>query len=176
MSSFYTQFQSEILTIFFASVLIIAYRRWLQYWHVGFGVELVFKISDGSVFVASRLLNYPAHLHCIPNKALVVSIDGMPMQFRSGEEFIGWFKADRPKKGIASKWVVRNPEGKEIVAVMKPVLVTSKIPAYWSPNLTPENGEIGDWRVNKSICYCSKNGQYFNRKRLSVEALRRVFF
>lgn len=176
MSSLYTQFQFEILIIFSICILLVAYLRWLRYWHVGYGVELVFKVSDGSVFVTSRLLNYPAHLHCISNKALIVSIDGTPMQFSSGEEFLGWFREHRLKSEVALKWVVRNPDGKEIIAVMKPVLIMSKIPAYWSPNLTTENGEIGNWRVNKSICYCSKTGQYFMKKRLSVEALRRVFF
>ncbi len=176
MSSLYTQFQSEIVTLFSAAIVIIAYLGWFQYWHTGFGVELVYKISDRSVYIASRLLNYPAHHHCIPNEALVVSIDGTPMQFRSGEDFLDWFKAYRPKKSIASKWVVRISENKEIRATMMPILVTSKIPVYWSPNHTRENEKIVNWRVQKSLCYCSKTGQYSISKRLSREALSDTFF
>lgn len=173
-----------------AALLLILIRkmweRWFRHWHVGFGAALDWKERDGTIWISSRLIGYPAWKHGINHPARLVSVNGTPMQFKSGEDFVEWFGSSRPKLGQEETWVVEK-EGVATEVKMKPVLVTTSIPARWDPNRkpsTPEEEEADkkaatNYRRDPNFktwpVFCRKTGDYLGtRGRLSDDALRRI--
>jgi hypothetical protein len=179
MGSFdYLEYWREALAIAALLVLLFAWREWFCHFHVGFGVDLRMRTSDGTVWVCSRLLNYPAHEAGITNRQRVISIDGMPLRFAPEKEFKRWFKVSSPQLGVEQRWVVEECDGELVtqkIAVMKPVLVATSIPDYWSPNRSYPEIPLNDWRIRRGLAFCVKTGQLRFTYSLSNAALQGVY-
>lgn len=143
--------------------------------HPGFGAVLALKQSDGTVWIVSRLLYSPAHHHGIQPRSQLVSMDGVPMSFQTGEEFLSWFSDKKTKKGDEEQWVTKF-EGKEIIANLVAENVAKDIPVYWSPNATRPVSLTNEGRTSPSLEYCKKTGEYVQGGRLTVEAVKEAYF
>jgi hypothetical protein len=130
---------------------------------------LVRRRDDGTVWVVSRLLRSSSGEAGVKNHSRVISVDGLPMRFPSEEVFATWSKKHRPRFGKEEVWVFEN-----ITAHLKPSLVTTKIPVYWSPNQQQVTTEKNAF-VQHNLFFCKKTCQYVICSRVSNEALRQVF-
>ncbi len=156
-------------------IALIFVRRRNNQKHPGFGAVLVFKEADGTVWVASRLFHTPVYRHGILLHSQLVSVDGVPMHFASGQEFEAHLSSKKLKAGDKECWVTRFDEGKEIVSNLVAELVPKEIPVYWSPNPRVPGSLTNEGKTSPSLEYCNKTGEYVQGGRLSIEALKEAF-
>lgn len=157
--------------------LLLLWRFKFRHFHTGFGVILRRRESDGTVWVCSRLLGYPAHRAGIEGRTRVVSIDGHPMLFWSTEELAAWVRTHAPVRGKEETWVVQSGAQRSTVC-MKPVLVTTSIPDEWNPNqkASPAMQIRPDYRFRRGLAVCTKTGMMRVTYRLTDEAMRGAYF
>lgn len=181
MSSFISS-EYQTLTAATAVLFMIYLGSWFLWtresrkdaFRLGFGVALVFRKSDGTVWVASCLRNSPAQRAGIENFAQVISINGIEMKFSSDRDLWTWSNGHIPRQGRRSVWMVKTSEGKTKEASMFPELVPYEIPVYWDPNKESSLTNMG-FRIPQAAAYCEKTGQYYSV--LRIKSLRmRCFF
>ena len=159
----------------FAGALIVLFFAWLLYFrhfHIGFGMILVRKQSDGTVWVASRLLGSPAWKHGVQNQSQVLRVDEQDMVFSSDEAFGLWGEEHPLALGKKERWIFSGG----IVANLEPTLITQKIPVYWSPNDEELSSLTNRGMTNPGLEYCKLTGQYVKKGRISIQALKEAFF
>lgn len=143
---------------------------YFRYWHVGFGMVLIRKESDGTVWVASRLLRSPSGKAGVKLFSQVAFVDGILMSFPSNAHFEAWARAAKPKRGQESVYIFVDGT----LAQLAPALIKEKIPVYWSPNMEMDN--LPNRYVSRGLRWCNKTGQYIHTRRISREILREVFY
>jgi hypothetical protein len=165
--------------ILFLFSLFVFWNKSLRYWHIGYGVILVFWKEGGTVWIASRLIGSPAHRHGIENFSRLVSVDGKEIKFSSLEEFQKWMKKTKPKRGDKVCWItVAEMDGvkEEIKAIMTPELILSEIPVYWDPNRKNSPLTESDPNIYGSLRYCSKIGEYHFNKAANPKGFSEAHF
>jgi hypothetical protein len=174
MSSFFEEYSVETFAVFsLLCIVVIVWLRWLRHWHVGFGATIRLRDSDGSVWITSRLLNYPLEQQGVSAPTRLVSVDGHAMKFESAKAFKVWFASHKPKRGVEERWVVDGGAALKTVT-MTPVLVTTSIPEYWNPNAplrAEEFFSISDPHLKRGLRYCNKTGRYIPSYSLSGRAI-----
>lgn len=169
------------MSSFFVSIFVlvaigvVSWRCLFRFAHIGYGVVLAYKEDDGTVWVASRLFNTPAHRHGILNHSQVLFVGKKEMIFPNGEAFLRWFKERNLTVGQKERWVVRQ-EGKELVADLIAERIFKEIPVYWNPNEKPVKDITRGGMVKPGTEYCHKTGQHYPTGKLSAQALKQVFF
>lgn len=160
--------------VVFVCLFLLLWFFYLRYWHIGNGMVLELRKSDGTVWVCSRLLNSPSGRSAVQNRSRVLSVDGIPMRFLSHEDFLLWVKAHKPKLGREEVWVFQD----NFIAYLKPELIMTKIPVYWGPNHSPEVSikvmSQYDSSISTGFYFCKKTGQYVMTARVSDEKLKRA--
>ncbi len=178
MSSFFQEYGTEIFAVL-CLVLCVATILWLclfRHWHVGFGERLFLRMSDGTVWIGSRLIKSPAGKHGIGNQQRVLSINGHRMTFRSFREYEAWFRKNKPKLGERQTWIVQGKDG-IITVTMEPVLITTRIPWYGNPNVREVgDGLLHDTRIKRGLYFCTKTGQYITTESISSHAILETYF
>ncbi len=142
--------------------LIFAWKVSLRYWKIGFGLALGFRRLDGTVWVTSRLLRYPAHNAGITHPCQVMSVNGKTMVFEKEKDFDTWFKSSKPRLWKEETWVLQAARGFREVKMM-PTLVTTNIPVRWDPNeQTTSTEPVADYnpdpRMQSFPVFCRKTG------------------
>lgn len=162
----------QIFLAILGGVITVSVLLWLFYFrhfHIGFGMVLARKESDGTLWVVSRLLGSPAWKHGVQIQSRVVSVNGVPMRFSSVEAFALWAKEKPPTLGRKERWVFQGG----VTANLEPALITQKIPVYWHPNMVI----FEDGRNIKTLKhYCGKTGQYYVKRVPRSQARINIFF
>jgi hypothetical protein len=172
---------SSLYLWIFGSVVVFIFSCWgysyFRYWHVGYGMALVWKEKDGTVWVTSRLVNSPAGRSDIQNRTQVSSINGTEMFFKTGEDFLKWFQKNKPRTDTEDLWKFTNG----LTVKMTPVWIWQKVPDYWSPNqkslpLSTYNGVHPQQFYNHSFKWCEKTNQRYMTKSISPNGFQYLFF
>lgn len=139
---------------------------------LGVGIVLVRKESDGTIWVASRLLQSPAGREGVQLYERVISINGRAMFFSSNLEFAEWAEDHPSILGKPQTWVFANGQ----ILYLHPELIKEEIPVYWIPEMAKPINPTHEGAVRPGLEYCNKTGQYIPKSKLSQEAIREAYF
>ena len=152
----------------------ILWYKWIRHWYIGFGVGLMLRESDGTVWITSRINSSPLHKYKIESHTRLLSVNGMLMQFDSSRQYLNWLKSNKTKRGVEETWVVANSNG-DIVATMMPQLIRCCVPSYWNPNQREETpGERRNPHIKRGIGICTSTGEFVFTRTPSDYALNQI--
>lgn len=151
--------------------MVLVWFFYIRHIHIGYGMALVRKEKDGSVWVASRLIGSPAWKCGIKNNSQVYSVNGVLLHFGTEEEFLFWREKNKPILGKKERWIFDDG----IVANLAPAYIFSSIPVYWSPN-NKDNTNQEDPVFRSRLSYCTKTGSHFCKDILLKGSQEIVFF
>lgn len=166
---------SSLLVSIFVLTIVVSACMWIYYfrhYHIGYGMVLIRRKSDGTVWVASRLLNSPAGAAGVQNRTQVESVNGETMMFPIEASFRYWAHRSKPKLGQAMEWTFTNG----LRVSLKPKFIQQKIPTYWNPNTLPFGEKSFNQDVNIGLGWCPKTGQYITTTSISPTALKEIYF
>lgn len=142
----------------------------IKHKHLGYGMVLIRRKSDGTVWVASRLLQSPAGYAGVKLFSKLIQVNDVRMSFPTDQEFGYWAVHSIPKEGCEDLFLFAD--GSQVH--MAPVLITEDIPVYWSPN--EKNCAVPHPDVHLGLTWCEKTGQYIPTAHITTEALAEVYF
>lgn len=151
---------------------LIVWAYYFRHYHIGYGMVLIRRKSDGTVWVVSRLHNSPAEKAGIQNRIQVESVNGESMIFPIETSFRYWAHQSKPKIGQKEMWTFTNG----LRVTLEPSIVRQKIPIYWNPNATQVGEKSFNQDVNSGLGWCPRTGQYITTASISPSALREVYF
>ncbi len=158
-----------VLLIFVASFCFwyFSYRHW----HLGEGMVLAWNKDDGTVWVASRLVDSPSGRAGVENRSRVLSRNDQKALFATGEEFLMWSKGNKGKKAT---WEFEGG----LVVELVPETIKTVIPVYWVPGesfrMECEKRDRSDL-LRKRVNLCGKTGQYVPLYSPSDLAIKRLY-
>lgn len=132
---------------------------------------LELRKSDGTVWVASRLLDSPAGRAGVKLFSQVIEINYKPMLFSGIQDFRNWAKNAPPQEGCEESFLFADCTRVR----MMPELIDEEIPVYWSPNNDRDvSAHIPD--LHCGLEFCEKTGQYVHTEKISPDILKQIYF
>lgn len=144
-----------------------------RHWHLGNGMVLARNRDDGTVWVASRLVDSPSGRAGVKNQSRVLSRNDQNALFASDEEFRAWTRGNKGKKAI---WEFEGG----IVVELIPEMIKTRVPVYWVPGESFRKEREGLDRsdiVRKGMKICLKTNQLvplYSPSDLAIERLLRL--
>lgn len=141
-----------------------------RYWHLGNGMVLARNRDDGTLWVASRLVDSPSGRAGVQNRSRVLSRNGQKALFASDEEFLSWMEENKGKKAT---WEFED----DLIVELVPEMIKMSIPVYWLPGKTFEAQERFSKRnpdLTQGGLLCGKTEQFVATRKISDEAIRRL--
>jgi len=150
---------------------LVVWFLYFRHFHIGYGMVLVRQESDGTVWVASRLLNSPAGKAEVQNQSKVLMVDDQPVRFLTENSFKEWVKKSKPVPRKEQVWLFSDG----LHLKLKPELITCPIPVWWSPNSEYAFSYEHNPDFNTGLFWCTKTGQFVFRRSISFSALESAY-
>lgn len=147
-----------------------SYRR--RHWRLGNGIVFARNPDDGTVWVASRLVDSPSGRAGVQNCSRVLLCNGQTLIFASDEHFLAWHAS---VKGTIAVWTFVG--GPSTVVLVPELIKQETIPSYWEPGEAfQKDSEQRDRNpvLKKGRKLCEETGQYVPLYSLSESAIQSV--
>jgi len=156
--------------------IVIAFTVWFFYfrhWHFGNGMILAWNPDDGTVWVASRLVDSPAGRAGVQVQMKVLFVDGVPMVFQKGKTFEAWGVNTLSRRGKTHHFVFEDGPDVKITNVF----LKGTAPVYWRPGTSfakMENSRAHNPLLTQGMIFCEDTQQHVPSRGLTDDAIRSV--
>jgi hypothetical protein len=153
--------------------LLFAFSFWyfsFRYWHLGNGMVLARNKDDGTVWVASRLVDSPSGRAGVKNQSRVLFRNNKKLIFQTDEEFLSWV---RESKGTVATWTFEGG----LVVELVPEMIRTEIPVYWVPgeSFREERAKLDrNELVRKGMMICRTTEQHIPLYSVPSKIMRRL--